>query len=148
VNKKILLSVVTTLIVLPTLVSAQTLEIPSVTFSDEPPFSFNLSVYISDVSDITGVSFNLTFDPWVVNVKDVRVNESAFSNLSIWAIHIDNESGYVSVALVSNDGMTTTVSEPFLDIEFIALDYGSSNLDFISAELSLFDFNTMIDKAI
>ncbi len=127
------------LLILPATALAQPIiSIESAQYTQQPPFTFKLPVYISNAKNVTGINFNLTFNPTVIKVRNVESKEG----LKLWGTNWDNKTGYLNVALVAEEEPITT-DEPMqiVEIEFEAVDYGHTSLNFTFAEVSLLDFN-------
>lgn len=124
-----------------------TISIDSKTvIAQQLPQNVNISVYIASVKNCTGIGFNLTFDPNIVEVVDVKENKTYF-NVSVVDYNVNNEIGFLHVAVIAYDKITTADPKPFVDITFKAINYGKSNLNFTFAEYSLDNFNvTDINK--
>jgi len=113
--------------------------------------TITLSVNISNVTNISGISFNLTFDPNVAIVTNVTVNNTFFTGSTFFNdmnnvstnsntlnfSNISNSTGILRVVVINADGFNTTSSQPVIDITFnVTGNLGSSTpLNFQKAEL-------------
>ncbi len=93
------------------------------------------SVSISDLTDAQGVHFNLTFDSTVLSVEGVSAN-NAIPGSSVTP-NINNEGGWVQVAVTNTEGITTGDawwSIPLVDITFRSTGVeDESTLEFVGA---------------
>jgi len=94
-----------------------TIQAPSGTLSFRQPGVFPVSV--GDLTDAQGVHFNLTFDRTVLSVENVSAN-TTIPGSTVFA-NINNEAGWVQVAVTNTDGITvneTQLLTPLVDITF------------------------------
>lgn len=149
--KKLLMTFLVLLLIIPPFSVTQAQSTPEISIPegeiwvDSLPAVVGLPVLISNVTNVTGVDLNISFDPNVLQLTEIIANESYFTNLSIWAVDINNSLGIARVALVANDSMTTEEAKPFLDLNFTAISSGSSPVNITFAEISLEDFNVTTD---
>ena len=89
-------------------------------------------ISVGDLMDAQGVHFNLTFDSARLSVEGVSVN-NAIPGSSVTS-NIDNETGWVQVAVTNTEGITTGDtwwSIPLVDITFRSTGVeGESPLEF------------------
>jgi hypothetical protein len=127
-------------------VSAQTISIDSRTVTQVPQ-NVTVSVYIDSTEDLTGIGFNLSFNPEVVEVVDVKANTTYFKEIEVVDYNVNNNEGWVKVAVINvsiPESYTKSIAvarKPFVDITFRTKRYGTSPLHFTLAEYSKGDFN-------
>ncbi|UUX92319.1 CARDB domain-containing protein [Methanoplanus endosymbiosus] len=80
-----------------------------------------VSVYVSGLNEAEGLNFNLTFDKALFRVDNVSAN-SAIPGSEVYA-NINNESGFVNVAVTNGDGITVEdyIHTSVVDIYFTAI---------------------------
>lgn len=86
-----------------------------------PGTTDKVSVYVSGLNEAEGLNFNLTFDKALFRVDNVSAN-SAIPGSAVYA-NINNESGYVDVAVTNGAGITVQdyYNTPVVDVYFTAL---------------------------
>jgi len=133
--KKYLLSVLFfALCMLATAAGAAMIEAPgSIYVEILPPSSTGVfSVAVGDLTDVEGVTFNLTFDSTLLSVEEVSANNTIPG--SSVAENIDNANGWVNVSVTNTGGITVGDSwplTPLVDITFRATtNEGESELAF------------------
>ena len=97
---------------------------------------FNITVYLANVTNVTGLNFTLLFDKDVVRVIDVQPLSQVIFEEEV----IDNSTGILRIVAVTN--LTSSVSPvPVLNITFYALNTGFSYLNLTDVEISDETFN-------
>jgi hypothetical protein len=93
--------------------SGMAMLIPSKSLMEDTPYTTQISV--ANITDASGLSTFLTWNPDVIDILNVTVNSSVFSGS---AIYLNLTEGYAEVALTNTDGITATAPAPVFDVEF------------------------------
>ena len=119
--------------------STSTLSIGSAT--TPPNSTITIPVSVANVTNISGISFDLLYNSSVVIVSSVSANES-FTSSSITQ-NIDNDNGTTRIVLISLNYISASAETPVIDIAFnITGGSGSStSLDMKDVEFSDSEFN-------
>ncbi|EHQ36137.1 DUF4430 domain-containing protein [Methanoplanus limicola] len=93
--------------------SSMAMLIPSKTLMEDTPYTTQISV--ANITDASGLSTFLTWNPDVIDILNVTANSSVFSGS---AIYLNLTDGYAEVALTNTDGLTTGTPAPVFDVYF------------------------------
>lgn len=94
-----------------------TISIGSATMDEDSTTVLQLSIV--NVVEITGVSLDLSYDPGVVEVKDISVNE--YVTGSTVTSDIDNTAGKIRIVIINTDMINSVESVPLIDIAVHAI---------------------------
>jgi len=123
--------------------TSTSVESLSISSANAPPNStVTIPVNIANVTNISGISFDLIYNSSVVIVSSVNANES-FVGSSITP-NINNDNGITSTVLTNSNLISASTKTPVIDIVFnITGGSGSStSLDLQNVEFSDSEFNT------
>ena len=85
-----------------------------------------------NVTNVAGINFTLSYNPYIVSLVNVSVNDSVSDQLlNIWNV-TDNENGTLDVVMIFN--ATSLNNETILNLNFKALHSGISYLNVTGAE--------------
>ena len=88
-------------------------------------------VSVGGLTNAEGVYFNLTFDSTLLSVESVSAS-SAIPGSNVTATNINNEDGWVQVAVTNTEGITVEERTPLVDITFRSTGIeGESPLQFV-----------------
>ena len=106
-----------------------------------PNSTVTIPVIVANVTNISGISFDLLYNSSVVIVSSVNANEN-FTGSSITP-NIDNTNGTTRVVLTGSDLISVSEETPVIDIIFnVTGEFGSfSTLDLQNVEFSGSEFN-------
>jgi uncharacterized repeat protein (TIGR01451 family) len=94
---------------------------------------FLVNVYVSNFEDVEGASFDILYDPAILQVNSVTAN-SRIPGSSL-TLNLDN-AGTITVVAVNSDYITALDTTPFIDISFKAIANGTSKLEIQNVELT------------
>ena len=110
-----------------------------------PGESFEINVTVSDVSDLYGWEFNITFDPAILNVENVTEGPFLKQAGSTWPLPttIDNDAGFVfkGSALFPPPETGASGNGTLATITFNVTVEGESNLSFSESKLRTMDLD-------
>jgi len=93
-------------------VGSETISIGSATMDKDSTTVLQLS--IANAVEITGLSLDINYDPAVVEVQDISVNEDVTG--STVTSNIDNTAGKISIVIINTDMINSVESVPLIDI--------------------------------
>ena len=119
VKKSIILVSLIIVLVAPaaSVVSNEVISIDSITMDSDS--TDIVQVAIAGAADITGIFFDVNYDPAVVEVVNVSTNDEV-AELSLTS-NIDNDAGKVTIALTSTDPINNVNSISLVDIQLHAI---------------------------
>ena len=98
-------------------IGSETISIGSATMDKNSTTVLQLS--IANAFEITGLSLDINYDPAVVEVQDIYVNED-MTGSTVTPI-IDNTAGKIRIVIVNTDIINTVESVPLIDIAVHAI---------------------------
>jgi len=107
-----------------------------------PPNSIvTIQVSVVNVENVSGISFNLLYDPSIVTVSSVSASQN-FTGSSITP-NIDNVNGITSVLLTNSNLISASAGTPVIDIAFniVGGSGSSTSLDLQNVEFRDNEFN-------
>jgi len=117
-------------------------EFISIGSASAPPNStVTIPISVANVTNISGISFDLLYNSSVVTVGSVSANES-FVGSSITP-NIDNANGITNIVLTNSNFISASAETPVIDIAFnVTGGFGSStSLDLQNVEFNDSEFN-------
>jgi len=105
----------------------------------------NITIALNNVTNATGVGFNLSFNPNVIQVLNIVPNNTNFNvQIAPNGTNVNNEIGFLSVAMIFNDPASTTQPKAFVDVVVrVVANETFTTLNFTSAEVSQEDFDVI-----
>ena len=98
-------------------ISSGTISIGSATMDKDSTAVVQLS--IANAVEITGLSLDVSYDPAVVEVQDIYVNEDVTG--STVTSDIDNMAGKIGIVIINTDMINSVESVPLIDITVHAI---------------------------
>ena len=127
-------------------VGSETISIGSATMDKDSTTVLQLS--IANAVEITGLSLDINYDPAVVEVQDISVNEDVTG--STVTSNIDNTAGKISIVIINTDMINSVESVPLIDIAVHAIGEAGNEtpLSLQNVEISDLTFSSITVESI
>jgi len=115
--------------------------------------TFYISIYVANVTKITGIGLELTWNPEVIELNDIEVSPMAPPGTTLYASNINNTMGFMKASIANThapDYITVTDRTPILNLTFTAIGQPGNvtTLDLQNVELSDESYNPYLPEVV